>query len=439
MAGALFGWGVRLAVVLVAGLLCGAAVAGPLDPPGAGWQLKGTVILSRHGMRAVTIAVRCGGVEKPGDCLDALGADRWPNPAVVSGHLTMAGFERMRVMGDFYRRHYAQAGLFPPVECPPASRIGFISDGVERTLLTAGAVMDGMFPGCLLPNLEVRPKLYHGPACGFEEAQARAASVALAGATPAELMRGELARPLAALDAVLGPFRPEACAAHGVPAPCSLATLAAKGDGFDGLHIAAATAEQFIMQYGAGLPAEGIGWGRLPAATGAALPAAIMEVNALHAANERIAFMPRYQAVKRGTPVLAPVLASLTALAAGKGPAFTFYSSHDTLMLALAGMLDLNWTPPGFNPYQLPPGGAFAFELWQPPTGEVTLRLVYITQSLDQLRSGAVLDAANPPAATPVEIGACGADPAGLCAWSRFSALAQAASDPACLPPAKIE
>lgn len=428
---------VRTLLALGFFLVAGAALAGPLDPPGAGWTLKGTVVLSRHGMRAVTIAVRCGGVAKPGDCLDALGADRWPNPAVASGHLTDAGFARMRVMGDFYRRHYAQAGLFPPVECPQASRVAFISDGVERTLLSAGAVMDGMFPGCLLPNLDVRPTLYKGPACGYEEAQARAASVALAGATPATLMRGNLARPLAALDTVLGPFRPEACAAHGVGAPCSLATLAATGDGFDGLHIAAQTSEQFIMQYGAGLAPDAIGWGRLPAATGQALPDAIREVNALHAASERIAFMPRYQAVKRGTPVLAPVLAALTERAAGKGPAFTYFSSHDTLMLALAGMLDLAWTPPGFHPYQLPPGGAFAFELWQPPTGELTLRLVYIVQSLDQLRSGDALDAQNPPAATPVEIGACGADPAGLCPLSRFAALAQAASDPACLPPVK--
>ncbi|WAC27159.1 histidine-type phosphatase [Ancylobacter sp. SL191] len=429
----------RLFAVLAAGFVYGAAVAGPLDPPGADWQLKGTVILSRHGMRAVTIAVRCGGVEKPGDCLDALGADRWPDPAVASGHLTDAGFARMRVMGDFYRRHYAQAGLFPLVECPPASRVAFISDGVERTLLSAGAVMDGMFPGCLLPNLQVRPKLYHGPACGYEAAQARAASIALAGVTPAELMRGELARPLGVLDTVLGPFRPEACVAHGVAAPCSLATLAANGDGFDGLHVAAQTSEQFIMQYGADLPGDGIGWGRLPAAAGKSLPAAIMEVNALHAASERIAFMPPYQAVKRGTPVLSPVLAALTELAAGQGPAFTYFSSHDTLMLALAGMLDLTWAPPGFHPYQLPPGGAFAFELWQPPTGALMLRLVYIVQSLDQLRSGATLDAQNPPSTTPVQIGACGADPAGLCPWSRFAALAQAASDPACLPAADDE
>lgn len=426
--------GVRAVLAGALMLASGAAFAGPLDPPGAGWRLAGTVLLSRHGMRAVTIPVRCAGAPKPGDCLDALGAERWPNPAVASGHLTDAGFARMRVMGDFYRRHYAPAGLFPPVECPPASRVAFISDGVERTLLSAGAVMDGMFPGCLLPTLDVRAKLYHGPACGYEDAQARTASIALAGATPAALMRGELAQPLAALDQVLGTFRPEACAAHGVSAPCSLATLAGKGDGFDGLHLAAATAEQFIMQYGAGLPPEGIAWGRLPAATGQPLPAAILEVNALHAVNERIAFMPRYQAVKRGTPVLAPVLASLSELAAGRGPAFTFYSSHDTLMLALAGMLDLKWTPPGFNPYQLPPGGAFAFELWQPPAGELTLRLVYIAQSLDQLRSGAALDAANPPAATAVEIGICGSDPAGLCPWGRFAAAAQAASDPACLP-----
>ncbi len=401
----------------------------PAAPPG--WTLKGVVLLSRHGMRAPTHSVHCTGA--PENCLNAVAEQPWPTLGVSAGHLTISGAERTRRLAGFYRAHYAAEGLFPAQDCPDPDRVAYLTDGVERTIVTAGAMMDGMFPGCFLHPLKVKPGLYHGPRCGYAPAAALAASQALAGGSFATLENGALAGAIAQLDTVLGPFRPEGCAANGASAPCSLATLPRRADAPGALRLASPLAEQFLMQYGMGLPENEVAWGRLPAATGLPLGAAVTAVNVLHAESERLMNMPRYQAEKLGSPVAAPVLAALERLADGHGPAFTFFSSHDTLILNAAGLLGLSWHLPGFHPYQVPPGGGIAFELWQPPAGELMLRPVYYAQTLDQLRSDAELSDAAPPSSTLVAVAGCAGGADGFCSWPAFRAMAEGAIDRQCV------
>ncbi|MBS7541410.1 histidine-type phosphatase [Ancylobacter lacus] len=446
-------WGTRLALMLavLAGATAPAAAQPSPAPPEAsppaspsalpplpaapaGWTLKGVVVLSRHGMRAPTHSVHCDGAAAD-NCLNAVAEQPWPTLGVAAGHLTISGSERSRRLAQFYRAHYAGQGLFPAEGCPDPDRVAYVTDGVERTIVTAGAMMDGMFPGCFLHPLKVKPGLYHGPKCGYEPAAAMAASQALAGGSFAALEDGALAGAIAQLDKVLGPFRPEGCAANGASAPCSLATLPRRAETPGAIRLASPLTEQFLMQYGMGLPENEVAWGRLPGATGLPLGEAVGAVNLLHATSERLMNMPHYQAEKLGSPVAAPVLKALEQLADGRGPAFTFFSSHDTLILNAAGLLGLSWQLPGFHPYQVPPGGGIAFELWQPPTGEPMLRPVYYAQTLDQLRSDAELSDAAPPSSTLVAIESCTGGSNGFCPWSSFRAMAGRAIDPHCVGP----
>jgi 4-phytase/acid phosphatase len=302
----------------------GMAVNPALQAPAAGWTLKGAVLLSRHGIRGPTVAVDCGPDAGPKGCLDAVGTDPWPTLGVAAGHLVPEGYHRVRALGRFYRQRYAEAGLLPVQGCPAAGSVSFASDADERTIVTAGAVMDGMFAGCALDGLAVVPEIYRGPTCGYDKAAAAAASRQLVGGSWAKVAAGPLAGPLAAMDRIVGPLRPEICRAKGLAPPCSAAQIQATADDPGAIDFLSQPVEQLIMQYGSGTPASEVGWGRIEAATGKPIAAGIGYLNEIHALHDRAGGMPSYQAHKRGSPVLALVLRDLEEIAAGKDAAFRF-------------------------------------------------------------------------------------------------------------------
>jgi len=426
----------RVAAFAVASLVSLPALAALPSPPQDA-TLKAVVLLSRHGMRGPTVATRCSG---PDDtrCLDAVAHDPWPDLDVSAGHLTASGYDRVVTMGRFYRAHYAEAGLLPAQGCPAPGTTAFRSDAVERTTMTAGAISDGMFPGCNPSRLEITPRLYEGPACGFEEARAAKAAQALAGGSWVDLAQGPLKEPLAELDSVLGRFKPAACKAAGAPAECSLATIPISAANRGPIGIASQPAEQFLMQYGGGLAAGEVAWGRLPDVTGKPLAEAIGYVNAVHATSDRMSYMPEYTARKKGSPVLYPVLRALQAAVEGRGAPFTFFASHDDLILNVAGMLDLSWQLESYAPFQVPPGGAVAFEVWQ--HGRTPLiRLVYYAQTIQQLHDDTPLTAAQPPAAAVLAPPGCKPDATGACTWTAFRQLATQKIEMACVDPKRAE
>lgn len=411
------------------------ATPGPLPMPVANARLTGVVLLSRHGMRGPTKAIPCG----PGDtrCLAGSTQQAWPTLDVAAGHLTRQGFARVYRMGEFYRDHYAALGIVQPGTCPGPAQVSFISDDTERTVMTAGAVMDGMFAGCLLPPLAIHARLYEGPSCGYENKAARAAATALVGSWK-QLADGPLKAPLAAMSTVLGPLPEATCLRYSLPLGCTLADVPATASDPGPIELASQPAEQFLMQYGGGRSGDELAWGRLPQATGKGEAAAVSFVNAVHAASDRYEHMPRYQAVKEGSPVLYPVMMQLDALAAGAAAPFIFFASHDNFLLNVGGMLQLDWTMPGYNPFQVPPGGAIAFERWQPeangqPDGKALIRVVYFAQTPQQLHDDTPLDAAHPPGSQVLKVPGCPDRPDGACPWMSFREIAYGAIDMACV------
>ncbi|MFG1424533.1 histidine-type phosphatase [Roseixanthobacter glucoisosaccharinicivorans] len=425
-------------VFLAFSTLCGAALANPgaaQAPAGlaapAGARLQGMVLLSRHGLRGPTKATHCDTAEEAGECFDALASRPWPAD-VAAGHLLPEGYGRVARLGQFYRTHYAALGMLAGGACPPRHAVAFTADTSERTIVTAAALMDAMFPGCAIPGWSISPDVYKGPSCGFDPALAARAAQAMAGGSWAAVAAGELRAPLAAMDAALGPFSDAGCAAHGAAAPCSLSTVPISAEAPGPIALATAPSEQFLMQYAAGHPADEVAWGRLEAASGRPLPEALTFVSAIHAFYDRAAHMPKYQAVKKGSPVLARMLAALEA-AANNGPVLQVFASHDDLILNVAGMLDLNWQLESYQPEQAPPGGAVAFELWRSADGERMVRLVYFAQTIAQMHADAELSDVAPPATALLPLPACAGGADGLCPWPRFRQIAQEAIDPACV------
>jgi 4-phytase/acid phosphatase len=73
-------------------------------------------------------------------------------------------------------------------------------------------------------------------------------------------------------------------------------------------------------------------------------------------------------------------------------------TSSDAYVAGLAGLLDLHWQLPGYQPDFCAPAGALVFELRQSRrTGEFLVRTFYTAQSLDQLRNLTPLTLAQPP------------------------------------------
>ena len=424
----------------------GSRAESALQAAPAGWSLKGVVLLSRHGLRGPTKPVRCDG-SPPATCLDAYAERPWPDLQVSAGHLTLPGYQRAATLGRFYRDQYAAAGLLPAAGCPDRDALAFRADTDERTIMTAGAVMDGMFPGCALRPVAIEPQLFRSPACGIDRQAALGAAQGVAGGSWAALAQGALRGPLAAMGRVLGRFDAAACAAHGATAPCTLATIPFAAGTQGPIGIAGPLSEQFLMQYGGGLSGDAVAWGRLPAATGLPLAAAVGHVNAIHAASIGHALMAPDRAAKLGSLPLHRIRAALQALAAGRGPAFTFLAGHDTTILAVAGLLGLDWQLESYAPLQVPPGAGLAFELWLPPAdpatkaqGEPVVRLVFMAQTIAQLHSNAALDPGNPPASEMLSIARCGGGPESsqgampmACPLAAFRRIAAATIDGACL------
>ncbi len=407
------------------------AAGGPLEPPGAGWSLKGVVVLSRHGMRSAVPAVRCEAGSP--DCIDGFGDRPWPDFGVSAGNLLAESPSRASAMGRFYRERYARADVLTAKGCPASGTVSFAADFFARTVGTAAAVMNGMFPGCAFPQITIDPDAYRGPDCGLDEAKAAAASRAFIGGSWKALAEGELAAPLASFSKVLGPFSKAVCEANKGTYPCTLATLADQVDEPGPLVMSSEPSEQILMQYGSGRSGSDLGWGRLPAATGKPMPEAVSDLTAVHVAVLRALARPRYQAVLTGSQSLASVLAPLGEITAGTGPRFRFIASHDSLMSNIAGMLGLTWKLDHYHTDQVAPAQSIAFELWQPPAGgALAVRLVTYAATPQQMHDDAALTLQTPPSAAVVPVPGC-SDATGSCGWADFAALSRQAIDPACV------
>jgi 4-phytase/acid phosphatase len=102
---------------------------------------------------------------------------------------------------------------------------------------------------------------------------------------------------------------------------------------------------------------------------------------------------------------------------------------HDTNLSNISGALGLTWLVDGrFD--DTPPGGALVFEVWHNhQTGDYSVRVSYMAQTIDQMRSSASLSVQNPPERVPVFVPGCSqADES--CGWKAFQQVLQAGIEP---------
>ncbi|WP_237473316.1 MULTISPECIES: histidine-type phosphatase [unclassified Xanthomonas] len=424
-----------LALIALAPLACIAARAQPV----ATETLEKVVILKRHGVRAAMSST---------EQLERYSARPWPRFAVPAGYLTANGAALERLFGAYYRARYAPLGLFAGDGCAAAY---YWANRTQRTVASAQALASTLTPGCANPVHSVADgtsdPLFDGvPALRTPAAvsQMRAAIAGRIGGD-AQAWNAAQADAVDSLQQLLLQCAQRPCPADAGSGKLRLDAVPARlGDAEDaipGIEGPAAAAsglsESLLMGWADGQDFAALGWRDVDEAS-------LLRAFAPHQAE--FALRLRAPAVARmaASPLAARLLATLLdgsgqathAEPIGGTARLVVLSGHDGTLTLLAGMLDLHWQLPGYQPDQTVPGGALVFERWRRADGERVIRLRYTAQSLAQLRERRALTLQAPPLSSPVFIPQCSRpDAAYDCPLPAFAAAVEAALDPRFLTP----
>ncbi len=354
-------------------------------------------------------------------------------------------------MGGYYRKLYTARGLLAADPCPAPDAVFVRADVDQRTRLTAAGLLSGMFTGCDLaashgPVDEPDPVFHPVQAgvCKIDVERGRASVMKRAGGDLAKLVQSHR-KSLQKMQSVLGCCARKLCAAGAKS--CTLATLSSTletrhkdgGVSLTGpISIGSTAGEIFLLEYAQGFPQNQVAWGR------ASNPAAIRELLSFHRVQFDLIERTPYLAARLGSALLHEVRQAMRRTAEPAAnvrsivPAaskLAIFVGHDTNIANLGGMLDLHWSLAGYRPDETPPAGALAFELLRDTgSGRHFVRLMYYSQTLEQMRRMSALDVDSPPATAPVAIPGC-SDPehGGACPWNDFDARVTTALDRDCI------
>ncbi len=394
--------------IVVAGTLMLLIAPAPVYAATLQLQLDKSVILMRHGLRSPN--------QTPAE-LAKSSTRPWPEWPVGAGELTEHGADLIKTLGGYYRQRYATAGLLPADGCPDAGSVAAWSDNAAaRIPLSGQALLDGMFPGCGLkvgyaPQTNVDPLFNPVGAgtCAINQGQARGAVL--------DAARGDLDRAAAKvrpamkqLQSILKVRGVAGCA--GTVPSCGLDGLANMlEDGKEGpkleggLKRATTVGENFLLEYAQGFPESDVAWGD---ATTAAAIAPLLAPRNLYL---KLTQKTPYLASRNGAPLARAILAALeddTATdATPSATRLVAFVGRDGHLANLSALLGVDWSLPG-QPDNSPLGGTLAFErLHNPVDDKRYVRVVLYYQTLEQMRSGAALDAAHPPGQMVLKIPGC--------------------------------
>ncbi len=404
-------------------------------------ELKLAIILTRHGVRSPL---------QNNEVLGKFAAEPWPEWHVAPGILTPHGRQEMVMMGGYYRDHFVAEGLLTGTAATDASRVYFRSDNDQRTIESARALAAGLLPDAPEPEMHAKPKGENDAlfriVTSYPKLPDRALGVAALngriGNDPAAYLRAQQAEFSLLEQVLLGP--------GGTPPPGKTALLdlpisvqAGSADhtvGFEGpLHTAMFIVDALQLEYAEGLPMKDVGWGRMT-------PAQLTQLLRLHSEYFDLTQGTFYPAQVQASGLAQHYLATIEQSVSGQsyegafgdvGQKLVVVMGHDTNLINLGGLLGLQWQIPGTAPNPVLPGGALVLELRQHASdGKWFVRLSYVAQTLEQIRTLSPLTAQNPPAVAPIFVPGCSTSAPGYdIPLEKFEALLKRVIDPKFVPP----
>ena len=359
------------------------------------FKLDKVVVLMRHGVRPQTNTKK----------LEENTGRQWPSWIVPDGSLTGHGYAGIIQQSHYMLDTWRNEGLPIANSCPTAKDYFLWASPVQRTVATAQAVGDGMFPGCgIAPQhlaLEKEDPLFQ--AVDLELAQPDPKIVeqqvlAAMGGSPeaaqkkyapaVERLRaavcGSKTDDCKFLDEEWG-FKSEKPGKYKLTGPVSAGST---------------IGETIRLQYSEGLPLEDVAFGNVKNSDDVA------ELMALHAAKYDLVSNTKEIATHGGHVLMGQIL---TALAAGTpdqksdtydrltAPLVVFVG-HDTNISQIQTIVDANWHLGNYPANDIPPGGMLIFKRYYDDVNKVyAINVSFTARSLDQWRNLTELNAKDKP------------------------------------------
>jgi 4-phytase / acid phosphatase len=408
--------------------LCGRMATGQTSPPKDESDLRAVIVIMRHGVRAPIESETRSGLYN---------AQPWPAWPTEPGVLTPHGVQALRLLADFYRMRYPTLLQSNSCEHPG---IYVEANTTQRTIASAQALIPGLSPQCTVqPHFFTdRPNPLFSPSSSSAVDRQRVTDATLGRmANQPDWFTGAFTRPLEKMHSVLTDCVGSGCGRstpdfrtirvqNGVAAPrdARIETPVTLGADF---------AENFLLEYTEGMPMSQVGWGRVSRA----------DLDDLMQMNTKYHdFMLRtpYEAQVAASNLAAHLRDTILSAASGNttpyqlgttADRFILLDGHDSNLSWLGGLLHLEWLLPDQTFNATPPGSALVFEVHRTRTSSsATVQVLFISQTLDQIRDLRPLTAAERPSIAPIFVPGCsGVAPAYECSVDEFTGVVNSAID----------
>ncbi|MCG8707085.1 bifunctional glucose-1-phosphatase/inositol phosphatase [Brenneria sp. 4F2] len=383
---------------------------------GNDFSLEQVVVVSRHGLRAP--------LASPNSALGKMTPDIWPQWDTPSSYLTTRGGVLEAFFGHYFSEWLVDNHLLAADACPTEKEVRFYANSLQRTIATAQYFAVGAFPGCIVP-VEHKEKLGTMDATfnpvirdGSAEFKQRAVDSInqTAGEKGLDGLNDRLKPAYQQMEQVIRYGESANCQVDKQcdfsAQPTTVKIAVGQEPGVSGpLRSGTSISDAFILQYYEGAPIESVGWGR---------------IKDNQQFESLVSIKEYYNRVLFSAPVVAKAVSlnlvkELTRSFDTRAPKFTFLVGHDSNIASLLSAL-------GVKPYSLPNqfettpiGGKVVFERWKDKnSGASLLKLEYVYQSTDQIRSLAPLNRANSPQRVTLELQGCPANADGFCPFGDF-------------------
>lgn len=378
--------------------------------------LKQIIVYGRHSVRAPTASPAQYALLSPRP---------YPDFGVSTGYLTVHGQQAEVQLGTYFHDYLMAEGLLTGDGASDLANSYFRANSIQRSNITAQMFGEGLIPGVTIP---VHSYALGTPDPVFDPISANVVSVDAtraanevqriynSGATLAAAYSAEFSLARSVLFNYPNGTEPPPAAPPGVidaaaqPIPLTALTSGlATGIVVDlgGLNDTEGAVDPFVMEYANGMALSDVAWGELTVD-------GLSQELRLAVLDQTVAMKPPYLDQVQSSNSAAHVLRSMKQAVIGQAVPGAFSDPADKILVVissdaylegLAGLLNLHWQLPDYQPDFVPPGGALVFEVRQSlDTGEYLVRVYFTAQSLDQLRNLTPLSLAAPPETTQVLI-----------------------------------
>ena len=378
-------------------LLLGLSISKPEAIAGddfSDYTLDKVVVLMRHGVRPQNDTAK----------LDKATGKNWPRWSVPDGNLSGHGYAGIVDQSRYMFENWKSEGLALSSPCPKKNEVFIRASPIERTVATAQALTDGMFPGCgITPShlpLQKKDPLFQAVEMGLAQPDQKKVEDEVM-----EAMGGSAEKAAQKYADDVEWLRQTVCGT-GVT-DCQFLdekwglkkTKSGKYKLTGPVSSASSISETIRLQYSEGLPLQEVAFGHVKNAGD------VLKLMSLHAAKYDLLDNTMEIARTGGNILMHEITDSLLAdKTSGGEPSFpelaaplVIFVGHDTNISQIKTILDFHWKLASYPADDIPPGGMLIFKRYKNnKTGRLAVQLSFAARTLDEWRFLTPLSEKNP-------------------------------------------